>query len=86
MSVENPASTGIQSLDHPACSELGTYCKKTWEYQCNKITFEHIFLHISIKCSFVSTQDSQHASFQLCVPHNSMSVPRVDHSGTFEMC
>jgi len=44
MSVENPAPTRIQPLDHPACNELGTYCKKTWEHQCNKITFENIFL------------------------------------------
>jgi len=26
MSAENPVPTGIQSLDHPACNELGTYC------------------------------------------------------------
>jgi len=83
MNVENPTPTRIPSLDHPVCNELGTYCKKTWGRQCNKITFEHIFFHISIKCSFISTQDILHVSLQLCVPHNSMSVPRVDHSGTF---
>jgi len=77
------AFSNTESFEMNYHYKLGTCCKKTQEHHSNNAAFEHIFIHISNKYQFFSTQDSLHVAFQSLLPHNSMSVLPVELSRIF---